>query len=190
MQKCTREGCTATQKVNIKPEAGHSWSPWTYNNNASYSSDATKTRTCSVCGESETETIEGTKLNDSLKDIVLYFGSGEEVEYGQEVIVVAKTNEALPKGYRLVICEGNNTLSETNESILKVNVGKVKSDRHFTAKIVNESGNVTTNSRNITFLKTLDVKVKTGFFNKLIAIIKSLFRLLPVKEIGANSKAI
>ena len=190
IQKCTREGCTATQKVNIKPAAGHSWSSWTNNNNASYSSDATRTRTCSVCGKSETEAIAGTKLNDSLKDIVLYFGSGEEVEYGQEVIVVAKTNEALPKGFKLVICEGNNTLGETNESILKVSVGKVKNDRHFTAKIIDESGNVTTNSRNITFLKTLDVKAKTGFFNKLIAIIKSLFRLLPVKEIGANSKAI
>lgn len=185
VQACSR--CNATQNVDEQPANGHSWSAWTYHNNATVDSDGTRTRTCLVCGKSVTETAEGTKINDPLRDIHMYFGPGAEVDYSQEVIVVAKTSQDLPSGYTLIICEGSETLGETTSSSLEVNLGKVKSDRHLTAKIVDANDRVVRNSRNITFYKDLVVKVKTGFFNRLIALIKGFFRLLPVKKIGATA---
>ena len=43
------------------PATGHQFGDYTYNNDATTSADGTKTRYCSVCGETETVTAEGTK---------------------------------------------------------------------------------------------------------------------------------
>lgn len=45
------------------PAAGHQFGDYTYNNDATTESDGTKTRYCTVCGERETVTAEGTKKN-------------------------------------------------------------------------------------------------------------------------------
>ena len=43
------------------PATGHQFGDYSYNNDATTSADGTKTRYCSVCGETETVTAEGTK---------------------------------------------------------------------------------------------------------------------------------
>lgn len=43
------------------PAAGHQFGDYTYNNDATTESDGTKTRCCTVCGERETVTAEGTR---------------------------------------------------------------------------------------------------------------------------------
>lgn len=75
--KCTVAGCGATKTEPIDPiteEHVHTWSEWTYNNDATYTSssvhtDGTATRHCtgklpdgSDCTETETKTIKGTGL--------------------------------------------------------------------------------------------------------------------------------
>lgn len=66
---CTAEGvktfacsCGSSYTEAI-PAAGHAWSDYAYNNDATTESDGTKTRYCTVCGERETVTAEGTKKN-------------------------------------------------------------------------------------------------------------------------------
>lgn len=66
---CTTEGvktftcsCGSSYTEAI-PATGHVWSDYTYNNDATTESDGTKTRCCTVCGERETVTAEGTKKN-------------------------------------------------------------------------------------------------------------------------------
>lgn len=66
---CTAEGvktfacsCGSSYTEAI-PAAGHIWSDYAYNNDATTESDGTKTRYCTVCGERETVTAEGTRKN-------------------------------------------------------------------------------------------------------------------------------
>lgn len=67
MPSCTTDGlktfscsCGSSYTEAI-PAAGHQFSDYTYNNDATTESDGTKTRCCTVCGERETVTAEGTK---------------------------------------------------------------------------------------------------------------------------------
>ena len=53
-------GSSYTEAV---PATGHAWSDYAYNNDATTESDGTKTRCCTVCGERETVTAEGTRKN-------------------------------------------------------------------------------------------------------------------------------
>ena len=66
---CTAEGvktfacsCGSSYTEAI-PATGHAWSDYAYNNDATTESDGTKTRYCTVCGERETVTAEGTRKN-------------------------------------------------------------------------------------------------------------------------------
>ena len=66
---CTTEGvktfacsCGSSYTEAI-PAAGHDWSDYAYNNDATTESDGTKTRYCTICGERETVTAEGTRKN-------------------------------------------------------------------------------------------------------------------------------
>ena len=64
---CTAEGvmtfsCSCGDSyTEAIPAAGHQFSDYTYNNDATTSADGTQTRYCLVCGEIETVTAEGTK---------------------------------------------------------------------------------------------------------------------------------
>lgn len=53
-------GSSYTEAV---PATGHIWGDYAYNNDATTESDGTKTRCCTVCGERETVTADGTKKN-------------------------------------------------------------------------------------------------------------------------------
>ena len=53
-------GSSYTEAV---PATGHIWGDYAYNNDATTESDGTKTRCCTVCGERETVTAEGTRKN-------------------------------------------------------------------------------------------------------------------------------
>lgn len=66
---CTTEGvktfaCSCgSSYTEAVPATGHIWGDYAYNNDATTESDGTKTRCCTVCGERETVTAEGTKKN-------------------------------------------------------------------------------------------------------------------------------
>lgn len=66
---CTTEGvktfacsCGSSYTEAI-PATGHIWGDYAYNNDATTESDGTKTRCCTICGERETVTAEGTRKN-------------------------------------------------------------------------------------------------------------------------------
>ena len=64
---CTTDGvktfaCSCgSSYTEVIPATGHQFGDYSYNNDATTSADGTKTRYCSVCGETETVTAEGTK---------------------------------------------------------------------------------------------------------------------------------
>ncbi len=64
---CTTEGvktfaCSCgSSYTEAVPATGHIWGDYAYNNDATTESDGTKTRCCTVCGERETVTAEGTR---------------------------------------------------------------------------------------------------------------------------------
>ena len=55
----------------------------------------------------------------------------------------------------------------------------MKSGRTFTVKVIDANGNVQKDSSGAELSKTCEVKVNSGFFAKLIAFFRGLFRLLP-----------
>lgn len=64
---CTTEGvktfaCSCgSSYTEAVPATGHIWGDYAYNNDATTESDGTKTRCCTVCGERETVTADGTR---------------------------------------------------------------------------------------------------------------------------------
>ncbi len=66
VKKCTNKGCDYQETVSV-PIVEHTWSAWKYNNDSVYNSSSdytngTQTRTCTVCGESETVEAPNTAL--------------------------------------------------------------------------------------------------------------------------------
>lgn len=68
---CTKDGkevdqvCTNCSNILTGatiPATGHSYGDYIYNNDATQKADGTKTRTCKVCGKTDTKTATGTKL--------------------------------------------------------------------------------------------------------------------------------
>ena len=55
----------------------------------------------------------------------------------------------------------------------------MRESRIFTVKVIDSRGNVQKDGNGTELSKTCNVTVKSGFFNKLIAFFKALFKKLP-----------
>ncbi|MBR5113480.1 MAG: InlB B-repeat-containing protein, partial [Clostridia bacterium] len=121
--------------------------------------------------------------NDS--DISLNKKYDIEIDKGSKVhITVTVTN--VPDGYHFWLYQngegviggpvtgGTSTIDWTSE--------KINEDSKFTLKLIDSSGTVAKNETR-PLMSTINVKVKTGFFARLIAFFKNLFGLLPTIEI-------
>ncbi len=108
--------------------------------------------------------------------------SSQTVEYKANVTVTA-TAENVPDGYVLAIYEGG-TLRETgSNTTVSYKAGTMTSNRTFTVKVIDMSKNVQKDANGNELSANCEVKVKSGFFDKIIAFFKGLFRALPNIEV-------
>lgn len=108
--------------------------------------------------------------------------SSATVDYKANVTVTA-TASGVPEGYALAIYEGNALREKGNNTSVSYKAGTMTANRTFTVKVIDANGNIQKDSNGNNLTSNCEVKVKSGFFDRLIAFFKGLFRLLPSVEI-------
>ncbi len=111
------------------------------------------------------------------------------VDYRSKVNITA-TASGVPDGYFLAIYSGNTLLEKgTKDKVTytpKDSNNKpieLKSDTTYTVKVIDGKNAVQKDSNGKDLTANVEIKVKQGFFDKLIAFFKGLFGLLPTVEI-------
>ncbi|MBQ6264784.1 MAG: InlB B-repeat-containing protein, partial [Clostridia bacterium] len=115
--------------------------------------------------------------------------SSTTVDYRSKVNITAMAS-GVPDGYVLAIYEGK-VLKEkgTKDKVTYTPVdgsGKpveLTGDKTFTVKVIDAKGNVQKDGNGKDLTAKVEIKVKSGFFDKLIAFFKGLFGLLPTVDI-------
>ncbi len=113
---------------------------------------------------------------------VLNVKASQTVDYKANVTVTA-TAENVPDGYVLAIYEGNTLREKGGNTSVSYKAGTMTANRTFTVKIIDSGNNALKDVEENEIKANCEVKVKSGFFDKLIAFFKGLFGLLPNVEI-------
>ena len=101
------------------------------------------------------------------------------VEYGASVIVIAKAIE-VPSGYYVALYDGDKLLSKgDNYQVIYKFPDEFKATKMLTVNIIDEDENIQKDSNGNIISSSFEIKVKSSFFAKLIAVFKRLFKILP-----------
>ena len=141
--------------------------------------DANNDGVCDTCEKITDEAKHNTYLVGKAK---LNVKSSATVDYRATVTVTA-TASGVPSGYYLAVYEGNTLKQKGDNKSVSFNVGEMTADKTFTVKIIDGKNAVQKDSNGNAHQKNVEVKVKQGFFDKLIAFFKGLFGSLPKVEI-------
>lgn len=99
----------------------------------------------------------------------------DSVYKNSKVIVTAKA-EGVPKGYYLAVFDGKTEVERgTNSSVTYEIKELVSRDKKLTVKVIDKDGNVQKNAKGEKLTDTINITVKTGFFDVIIAFFKKLF---------------
>lgn len=112
----------------------------------------------------------------------LYIRSSATVEYRANVTITA-TATGVPEGYYLDIIDNYGLGDYGNNTRVSYEAGPMTSNRKYTVYVVDENGVVQEDANGNILAADCEVKVKSGFFDKLIAFFKGLFGTLPNVEI-------
>lgn len=187
---CTERGytthtcsCGESYIDSYKNALGHSFKDYKYNNDATTERDGTETAKCERCTATDTRTKPGTRLPaNPTAGAVLNVRASQTVDYRSKVTVTA-TAANVPQGYFLAVYDANGEIKRGSNSDVSYNAGEMRNGRIFTVKIIDGAGNVQRDAGGAALQKNCEVKVKTGFFDKIIAFFRGLFGLLPEVEI-------
>ena len=108
------------------------------------------------------------------ENAVINVKSGEIYKNSNVTVIATASN--VPEGYFVAIFDGNKEKSRGDNKSVSYNAGEISSDKTLTAKIVDAAGNVQKDATGNDLSKNIEIKVKTGFFDRIIAFIKKLFR--------------
>ena len=117
--------------------------------------------------------------NNPTKDASLKISANTEVEYAATVTVKAKAAN-VPEGYYVALYDGKTLLKKgSNTEVSYTFPGEFKETKNITVKIIDDNGNVQKDGNGKELTGTVEIKAKSGFFAKLIAFFKRLFKALP-----------
>lgn len=103
-----------------------------------------------------------------------------EIEYAATVTVKATVTD-VPKGYYVALYDGNTQLAKGNNTKVSYTFpGEFTSTKNITVKIIDDDENVQKDGSGNDLTGNVEIKAKSGFFAKLIAFFKRLFKALPV----------
>lgn len=127
-------------------------------------------------------------VNDSVNpditqnaDIILKAPSGALVNY-RTIVTIYVEAENVPDDCSVVISSGGKTLAR-GKSSAKYSAGEMKESQSFTVKIIDKSSKIIADKNGKLLKSDFTVSVKSGFFVRIIAFFKALFRMLPEQEI-------
>ena len=188
--------CGDYYEDNYVDALGHSFANYVYNNDATTEADGTETAKCDRCDETDTRVKVGTKLptnpinpSNPTASAKLNAKSSTTVDYRSKVNITA-TASGVPDGYFLAIYSGNTLLEKGTKDKVSYTPkdsnnkpAELKADTTYTVKVVDGKNTVQKDSNGKDLTANVEIKVKQGFFDKLIAFFKGLFGLLPTVEI-------
>lgn len=112
-------------------------------------------------------------------NVVMSVPGNKSAEYRSKVTVAATVCN-LPEGCRLVISAGGRTLASINaDGRASCTIDEIRETTVFTVKVLNSGNKVLANSDGTALEQEFSVEVNAGFFAKIIAWFKALFRILP-----------
>lgn len=168
----------SSESVNTKA-LGHSFTHYSYNGDATFGSDGTETAKCDRCTVTDTRTRSGSKLSEPY----IITESSKTVDYRSIVTVTAKCDN-LDGRYALAIYEGDTLRARGDNRYVSYGLGELRSGREFNVRIVDADGTPQKNAAGNEFRSGIKVNVNAGFFKKIIAFFKGLFRILPKVTVG------
>ena len=185
---CTESGekkftchCGDTYTETINP-LGHSFTNYKYNNDATTERDGTETAKCDRCSATDTRTKSGTRIENPTANARINVKSSATVDYRSKVIITA-TADNVPSGYFIAIYDGNSLVKRGNNKTVTYEAGEMTATKTYTVKVIDSGRNVQKDAGNNLLEKEVKVEVKSGFFDKIIALFKGWFNLLPTVEI-------
>ncbi len=139
-------------------------------------------------GGTITATVNADGTETPVIDAKLNAKSSTTVDYRSKVNITA-TASGVPDGYFLAVYSGNTLLEKgTKDKVTYTpkdnnKPAELKSDTSYTVKVIDGKNTVQKDSNGKDLAANVEIKVKQGFFDKLIAFFKGLFGLLPTVEI-------
>ena len=110
-------------------------------------------------------------------------GSHDPIDYRSKVIITA-TADNVPDGYKLAIYLGSQKVAEGDNKSVSYEYGELKSDLNYSVKVIDANGKVQKDSSGNDLSKDGGkITCKAGFFQKLIAFFRGLFKALPKIEV-------
>ncbi len=104
------------------------------------------------------------------------------VDYRADVTVTA-TADNVPSGYYLTVYDGSRKVETGDNKKVSYHAGDMTENKTYTVKVVDANGKVLKDSSGKALSKTVEITVKSGFINKLVAFFLGLFGMLPKVEI-------
>ena len=115
-------------------------------------------------------------------ETVLRAPSNTTVEY-RSVVTLTAVAENMPQGCSLVLYSGDDELERSTNGKIEYEVGQITGSKTFTVKVVDYSGKVLAYKNGSPVEKSFRIEVQGGFFARIIAAFKALFRLLPTVKL-------
>ncbi len=109
--------------------------------------------------------------------------SSATVDYLTIVKVTARA-ENVPAGYKVALYDGDTFITAGDNTYVSYDYGEMKSGREFNARIINADNVTMKNDAGNELRANISISVNSGFFKKIIAFFKWLFRCLPSVTVG------
>ena len=105
------------------------------------------------------------------------------VDYRTKVRVTARGNN-VPAGYRVALYDGDTFITAGDNTYVAFDCGEMKSGREFNARIIDANYNTMKNGAGADLRANISISVNAGFFKKIIAFFRWLFKCLPSVTVG------
>ena len=125
--------------------------------------------------------------SNSIANAKIIIPKNTEVEYAATVTVKAKAT-GVPEGYYVALYDGKTLLKKgSNTEVSYTFPGEFTGSKNITVKIIDDNENVQKDGDGKELTGTVEIKAKSGFFAKLIAFFKRLFKALPAVTVEPNN---
>ena len=112
---------------------------------------------------------------------VINVATEQKIDY-RSIVTIKATAKNIPDGYMLAMYIDGKTVKGTNTEV-NYEYGELKSDLNYSVKVIDSNGKVQKDSNGNDLSKDSKITVNAGFFKKLIAFFKGLFKSLPKVEV-------
>ncbi len=108
--------------------------------------------------------------------------SAQTIDY-RSIVTIKATAENVPEGYHLALYVNGVKVKDGDNKSVSYTYGEIKSDINYTVKVIDANGKVQKDGSGNDLSKDSKVTVNAGFFKKLVAFFKWLFKTLPQIEV-------